>query len=111
MASTRNAAYSPAVGSSPCETYIATYTTSTAIHTSQFSTHLRVAIHCAARLKAVVAPSVKGSAASVRCFRKRPTATATTVAAAPSPASQRRGVRETARRPWPTPPCSHSYQP
>ena len=43
-----------------------TYTTSTAIHTSQFSSHLRVVIHCAARLNAVVAASGQGSAASVR---------------------------------------------
>jgi hypothetical protein len=42
-----------------------TYTTSTAIHTSQFSSSLRVIIHCATRLAAVSVPSVHGTHAGL----------------------------------------------
>ena len=45
---------------------IPTYTTSTAIHTAQFSSTLRVIIHCATRLVVAVAESTYGSAASVK---------------------------------------------
>src|SRR6185503_4534798 len=57
-----NTAYRPVVRYRRLYTYIPTYTTSTTIHTTQFSIHLRACIHWATRLKDVVDASTKGSA-------------------------------------------------
>ena len=88
-----------------------TYSTSTAIQTSQFSSFFFVIIHCATRLVLERNESMNGNAASVAPRRKSPSA-AEPARPMPARSAPSRGlVRVTCSSVRFSPPCSHSYQP
>src|ERR1019366_3917005 len=88
-----------------------TYTTSTAIHTAQFSRTFRVIIHCATRLVVAVAESTYGSAASVKRAKSVPSTATPTTAIAVSVSVIVDVARETVSSVRFAPPYSHSYHP
>jgi hypothetical protein len=87
------------------------YTTSAATHSTQVSSSLRVAIHCATRLALVSAESRYGSDASVYRASSPPIPHAPITPTAVAASSCRGTARVTGSVVRPGPPYSHWYQP
>src|SRR5581483_10684786 len=100
-----------AVRFTPLKLSMPTYTTSTAIHRSQFSISFFVIMYCATRLTVVVPASTYGSATPGSFDVSAPSITQNATAMMLNVSHVLGGVRETRSSVWPFPPYSHSYQP